>query len=82
MTISSPESYCDVKRLWLFSTFSGTGAADEVEAGVAHQRAGQETRLGQHLEAVADAEHRHAARAASATARMIGERAAMAPERR
>ena len=36
--------------------------ADEVEAGVAHQRARQKPRLGQHLEAVADAQHGHAAR--------------------
>ena len=33
-------------------------AADEFERGVAHQHAGQQPRLGQHLEAVADAEHR------------------------
>ncbi|PAV68036.1 hypothetical protein WR25_14125 [Diploscapter pachys] len=32
-------------------------AADEVEAGVAHQRAGQKTGFGQHLKAVAHAEH-------------------------
>jgi hypothetical protein len=32
-------------------------AADEIETRVAHQRAGQQPRLGQHLETVADAEH-------------------------
>ena len=36
-------------------------AADEADAGVAHQRAGQQPRLGQDLEAVADAEHGDAA---------------------
>jgi hypothetical protein len=35
--------------------------ADEVERGVAEQRAGQEPRLAQDLEAVADADHRAAA---------------------
>ena len=32
-------------------------SADEAEAAVAHQRAGQQARLAQDLEAVADAEH-------------------------
>jgi hypothetical protein len=45
---------------WLFSTFSGT-AADEADAGIAHQCAGQQARFGQDLEAVAHAQHRHAA---------------------
>ncbi len=36
-------------------------AADEVEPRIAHQRAGQQPRLGQHLETVADAEHRDTA---------------------
>src|SRR3546814_4772570 len=35
------------------------GAADEVEPGVAHQRAREQLRLGQDLKAVAHAEHRH-----------------------
>jgi hypothetical protein len=34
--------------------------ADELQRGVAHEGARQEPRLGQHLEAVADAERRHA----------------------
>ncbi len=38
----------------------GDVAADELERGVAHQDAGQQARLAQHLEAVADAEHRRA----------------------
>src|SRR3546814_4701130 len=46
------------------------GAADEIEPGVAHQRARKQLRLGENLEAVADAEHRDAAR------RGIGDRAA------
>ena len=40
----------------------GTSLADELQRRVAHQRARQHPRLGQHLEAVADAEHRRAAR--------------------
>ena len=35
--------------------------ADEVQACVAHQRAGKQAGLGQHLEAVANPQHRHAA---------------------
>ena len=35
-------------------------AVDEVQVDVAGQRAGQQVALAQHLEAVADAEHRHA----------------------
>ena len=57
-------------------------AADEAEAGVPHENAGEQCRLAEDLEAVADAEHRHAGRGRSATARMTGERAAIAPERR
>ena len=38
---------------------------EEVQVLVAHQRAGQQMRLAQDLEAVADAEHRHARAAAS-----------------
>ena len=56
-----PPHSAQVNRLWLFSTLSGDRAADEAEPGVAHQRAGQQPGLGQHLEAVADADHRHAA---------------------
>jgi hypothetical protein len=40
-------------------------AADELEGGIAQERAGQEPGLGQHLEAVADAEQGHAALGAS-----------------
>jgi hypothetical protein len=62
---------------------SFTSPADEVEAGVAHQRAGQQAGFGQHLEAVADAQHGAALPAAALmTACITGERAAIAPERR
>ncbi len=57
-------------------------AADEIEPGVAHQRARQQTDLGQHLETVADAEHRHAALGRLDHRATIGERAAIAPQRR
>ena len=58
-------------------------AADEFERGVAHEHAGEEPDLAERLEAVADAEHEHAASAARlTTSGMIGERAAIAPERR
>ena len=43
------------------STRSAQVAADEVKAGVAGERAGQQAGLAEDLEAVADAEHRHAA---------------------
>ena len=41
-------------------------AADEAEVLVAHQRAGQQPRLGEHLEAVADAEDQAAVRGVAA----------------
>ena len=50
-----------MNRLWLFSTRSGTGRQTKLRRGVAHQRAGQHPGLGEHLEAVADADHRNAA---------------------
>jgi hypothetical protein len=53
----------------------------ELQIAVAQHRAGQQARLEQHLEAVADAEHRAAARANSWIAGMIGENRAMAPVR-
>ena len=57
--------------------------ADETAVGVAHQHARQEARFAENLEAVADAEHQSAARRMVAlTACMIGERAAIAPQRR
>ena len=54
----------------------------KLEVGVAHQRAGQQAGLGQHLEAVADAQHGHALAGPAATSFMTGEWAAMAPQRR
>ena len=57
-------------------------AADEFQRGVAHQRAGQQAGLDQDLEAVADADDQHALCAFSATARITGMRAAIAPQRR
>ena len=57
--------------------------AAELQAAVAQQRAGQQPGLEQDLEAVADAEHRPAARRRTpAPRRMIGENRAMAPVRR
>ena len=41
--------------------FEAHVAADEILAGVAHQRTGQQARLGKDLEAVAHAQNRHAA---------------------
>src|SRR6185437_3066190 len=40
----------------------GHVTANELQPSVAHQRTGQHPRLGQHLEAVANADHRHSAR--------------------
>jgi hypothetical protein len=57
-------------------------AADEADAGIAHQRAGQQAGFGQHLKAVAHAQHRHAAFGGADHRRITGERAAIAPERR
>ena len=72
-----------VNSVWRVSTFRLHVAADELEAGVAHQDAGQQPRLGEDLEAVADAEHRPCpCRRGAFTSRMIGEWAAMAPQRR
>ena len=56
--------------------------ADEAQVLVAHQHAGQQPRLAQDLEAVADAEHQPAFGGMPRTASMIGARAAMAPQRR
>ena len=63
-------------------------AADELAVVVAHECAGQQVRLAEHLEAVADAEHGHPGATASAgpasrtISAMIGENRAMAPQRR
>ena len=58
-------------------------AAEEAQAAVAQQRAGHESGLGEHLEAVADARGRGRPRAANAaTARITGENRAMTPARR
>ena len=56
--------------------------AVEFERLVAQQRARQQPRLGQDLEAVADAEHGVPRAAAAFTSRMTGECAAIAPQRR
>ena len=56
--------------------------ADEAERVVGQQRARQEPGLAEHLEAVADAEHRAAVAANSITASISGEKRAIAPARR
>ena len=72
-----------MKALSVVATVERRRRADELQAGVAHEGAGEETGLDQHLEAVADAEHVARRRSAkSTTARITGERAAMAPQRR
>ena len=58
------------------------GLAQEAQPAVLLQRAGQQPGFGQHLEAVADADHRPAGRAKRVTAAMIGEKRARAPGRR
>ena len=57
-------------------------AADVALARVAHQRAGQQARLAQDLEAVADAHHQAAGVGKSPTACMMGAKRAIAPVRR
>ena len=64
------------------STRTDTASAYELQVAVAHERAGQEARLAQDLEAVADAEHRPARARERAHVSMIGEKRAMAPQRR
>jgi hypothetical protein len=54
----------------------------ELDAAVAKHRARQQARLEQHLETVADAEHRTAGAAKRFTSCMIGEKRAIAPVRR
>jgi hypothetical protein len=66
----------------LFSIRSFWSTADELAVVVADQRAGQQVRLAEDLEAVADAEHRHAARAASTTSVITGAKREIAPQRR
>ena len=62
---------------------AATVAADEVQAGVAGQRARQQPGLAQHLKSVADAQHRHAAgRPPSITSPITGANLAIAPQRR
>jgi hypothetical protein len=56
--------------------------ADVLEAGVAHERAGQQAGFGEDLEAVADAEDEAAGGGEALTACMTGEKRAMAPVRR
>ena len=58
-------------------------AADELAVVVADQRAGQQVRLAEDLEAVADAEHRQAAAGRRRRPRSItGANRAIAPQRR
>ena len=57
-------------------------AADEFQTGIAHQRAGQQPRFGQHLKAVADAQHRPPLSALRFDSRHDVRMAAMAPQRR
>ena len=57
-------------------------AADEVQVVVLDHRAGQQVRLAQDLEAVADAEHRQAAVAASTIVAITRREPAIAPARR
>ena len=60
--------------------------ADELAVVVAYQRPGEQVRLAEHLEAVADPEDRatrlSASAAATTTSAMIGENRAIAPQRR
>ena len=71
-----------MKRVWLFSTLSETLRQTNLSLALRMQRAGQEPRLGQDLEAVADAEHGTPSFARLDHSRMIGEWAAIAPQRR
>ena len=72
-----------VNGLAVVATSQLDRAADEAELALRSSAAGQQAGLGQHLEAVADAEHAGAALGAAAiTSRITGERAAMAPQRR
>ena len=57
-------------------------AADEPQDNVRQQRAGQQPRLAQDLEAVADPEHRAALAAKRDTASITGAKRAIAPARR
>ena len=57
-------------------------AADERQAAVADQRAGQQMRLAEHLEPVADAEHRHALAGGADHLVITGANRAIAPQRR
>ena len=73
----------DVQAVSARSTTQHLVAVAEVQVAVAGQRARQQPGLAEHLEAVADAEHRHARPCARATTSCIrGARAAMAPARR
>ena len=55
---------------------------DKMERAIAHQRAGEQTCFAKNLKAVANADHQFARAASSTTARMIGEKRAIAPQRR
>ena len=55
---------------------------DETPVDVPHQDAGQQARLAQDLEAIADAEHKATPRAWARTASIAAARPAMAPQRR
>ncbi len=80
---TSPRAQRAVNGVSVSSTRTCTVLAHEAQAAVADQRARQQTRLAQDLEAVADAEHQSAGARRSATTRsMTGEKRAIAPQRR
>ena len=73
----------DVNGVSARSTRERHVAADELELPVRAQHAGQQARLAEDLEAVADPEHGPAARRRSArTASITGAKRAIAPQRR
>ena len=72
----------EVNGVSVCSTRTNDVLAEELQAAVAQHRAGQQPRLEQDLEAVADAQHRTAAVGERRAPPMTGEKRAIAPVRR
>ena len=79
---SRPARNAAVQKVPVFSTRSCWSRQTKRSPRVARERARQQAGFAQHLETVADAEHRQPVGAASTTSATTGEKRAMAPARR
>ena len=82
MVISWPGVKAEVQVVSTDSTRSRWSRQTKVCTLVADQRARQQVRLAEHLEPVADAEHRHPLAGGRITSVITGANRAIAPQRR